>query len=1284
MARVLVIDDIATNRDVLIPLLHYLEHETAQASDGEEGLALVERFKPDLIICDILMPTMDGFEFVKRLRHDPIHRGTRVMFYTATFLQHEAWALARNCGVEHVITKPCEPELVLEMVAGALASPPTQADKAEALPISEAAFDAEHLRLLTGKLTSSTIQLQAANQRLAALTELCAEIAGERDPVTLLQRLCHGVRALFGARAAVLYLRQDEQGSGPACFTSGLAGATGDPWLSWAQGQAWGVDRTLDARTVRWSPARAAADLSGVPWGYREPPRHALAAPLTTPDHNLGWLMLLDSVGDHEFSAEDETTLSVHLRQVSRIYENSSLRQRLHQQVEQLQLEVAVRERAERLLELEHMVAKALAAADTYAAGYEAVVAIVCERLGWHMGRFWQVDEHRGAMTIANQWLKADSPLQVQARQTASGVLHRGIGLAGLVWQTGEPLWVPQLSHDPRLAQQAWRDSTLAGSASLFPVKVGDRVVGVLSFLSGTAQAPDEAMHHTASGVAQQLGQFIARRTAEQRLSVSERFNRATLNALADHIGVLDARGHVSAVNRAWRTFAETLTDKRWRPAEGADFFADSVIAGDGAGHAGDMRAGVREVLAGQQQEFSLECPVVDRYSNRHWFLLRVTRFDLDQRVRVVLAHKDISERKEIELRAQRLHRVTSVLSAINSLIVRVTDTHELHQEACRIAVETGRFLRVWIGLLDPVTQLPTMVAWCEGERSEGYFAQFSQVLSTHLQQDDPRFRELMLHQKPVVINDLAADNWMNLSERAESWHIRALALFPLSHQQRTIGWLALHAEEVDVFDAEECRLLSELAGDISFAMVHIQQSENMQRLAFYDPLTGCANATLFNERLSQSLAMAATVGQSLVLAILDIDGFKSINDNMGRHVGDSILEQVARRIGEVTGDPSRVARVGADQFALMLPAPPGDFALLRTSQWVYENTFASEFVVGTDTLQVSARIGLAVYPRDGDTADTLFGHAEAALKRAKGVIDRVVFYDPQISTVVAEKFDTERRLRQALQKGEFLLHYQPKYELRTGRMSSVEALIRWNSASTGLVPPAKFIPLMEETGLILEAGRWILRQAVSDRQVWLRAMGQAPRVSVNVAVKQLQDNGFLAVVQDALALGGADPGLDIEITESGFVDNVERTIAQLDSLRGMGVGLAVDDFGTGYSSLGYLARLPLTELKIDQSFVRAMLIDPASSALVSSMVSLSKALKMSCVAEGVETPEQAQRLLELDCDQVQGYLTSRPVAADAVPALFQRDATEVLRLLRGALAPEAAQLSATRSPTTG
>lgn len=222
MARVLVIDDVTTNRAVLIPLLHYLEHETAEAADGDEGLALVDSFSPDLIICDILMPTMDGFEFVKRLRQAPMHRARPVIFYTATFLHHEAWALARSCGVEHVITKPCEPEIVLDIVTSALTHPSAAPETPDSAPLSVAEFDAEHLRLLTAKLTENSKQLHAANQRLAALTELCAEIAGERDPVVLLQRLCHGARGLFGARAAVLYMRHCEPHGGPACFTSGV------------------------------------------------------------------------------------------------------------------------------------------------------------------------------------------------------------------------------------------------------------------------------------------------------------------------------------------------------------------------------------------------------------------------------------------------------------------------------------------------------------------------------------------------------------------------------------------------------------------------------------------------------------------------------------------------------------------------------------------------------------------------------------------------------------------------------------------------------------------------------------------------------------------------------------------------------------------------------------------------------------------------------------------------------------------------------------------------------
>lgn len=1265
MARVLVIDDVATNRDVLIPLLHYLEHETAEAADGAQGLALVHSFQPNLIICDILMPTMDGFEFVKRLRQDPQARSTPVLFYSATFLEDEAWVLARSCGVVNVITKPCDPEIVLDIVTATLASPGISVDQPATDVLSSTEFDAEHLRLLSAKLIESTQQLHGANRRLAALTELCAEIAGQRDPVALLQRLCHGVRSLFGARVAVVYLRQGELQEASTCYTSGVPDADNARWLAWARSQTWGQSATLTANVVRWSALSAAAELALVPWGHSEAPRHALAAPLTTPDHNLGWLMLIDSVGDHEFSSEDETTLTVHLRQVSRIYENSFLHQRLRQQLERLQMEVAVRQRAERLLALEHAVAKGLAGADTYAQGCEVVLAGVCQRLGWQMGRFWQVDERRGVMTVVSQWLVPDSPLAGHASQTEKAVLRLGEGLTGRVWQTGEALWAPQLRDEPRLVQAAWRESSLAGSASLSPVKVDGRVVGVLAFLSDATQTTDAAIHQAAGGVAQQLGQFIARREAEHLLNLSERLNRSTLNALAEQICVLDSGGHVLAVNQAWRLFRDTLPDPIWRPAEGVDFFADNRRPTAVVECVAGLRNGVREVLSGRLAVFSLEYQITGHAQERHWFVARVTRFELDQAVRVVIAHEDISERKEAELRAQRLHRVTSVLSAINGLIVRATDTNELYHEACRIAVETGRFLRVWVGLMDPATQRPVMVAWCEGERSKGYFEHFAPRLGSYLQQDDARFRELMQHQRPVVINNLQNDNWMGLSPRSQYWHLRALAVFPLTDHQTTVGWLALHADEVDVFDAEECRLLSELAGDISFAMAHIRQAEDMQRLAYYDQLTGCANAGLFNERLSQSIAMAATVRQSLVLAILDIDGFKSINDNLGRHVGDKLLEQVARRVLEVTGDASRVARVGADQFALMLPGAPGDFELLRLSQQLYEQAFAREFVLGADTLQVGARVGLAIYPRDGETADALFGHAEAALKRAKGIAERVVFYDARMSAVVAEKFDTERRLRQALQKGEFELHYQPKYELRSGHMGSVEALIRWRSAS-GLIPPATFIPLMEESGLIIEAGKWILKQAVTDRQTWLATLGEAPRVSVNVAVQQLQDKGFLDAVQEALAVGGADPGLDIEITESGFVDDVERTIATLRRLRDMGVGLAVDDFGTGYSSLGYLARLPLTELKIDQGFVRAMLTDPASYTLVSSMVSLAKALKMSCVAEGVETPAQAQRLVELDCDQVQGYLTSRPVPAGDMPTLFRRSPEEVLRLLRG------------------
>jgi len=304
--------------------------------------------------------------------------------------------------------------------------------------------------------------------------------------------------------------------------------------------------------------------------------------------------------------------------------------------------------------------------------------------------------------------------------------------------------------------------------------------------------------------------------------------------------------------------------------------------------------------------------------------------------------------------------------------------------------------------------------------------------------------------------------------------------------------------------------------------------------------------------------------------------------------------------------------------------------------------------------IRISATAGIALYPNDGAGNETIFANAEAALKQAKSTGSKYLFYAPEMNARVAEKLTLENKLRVALERQEFVLHYQPKVSLKGGEVTGLEALIRWNDPQAGLVPPVKFIPLLEETGMILEVGTWAIHRALEDRRLWERRGLKPPRVAVNVSALQLRQKNFLDVLKEALKDPSGHPcGLDLEITESLIMENIEGNFQKFAALRQLGIDIAVDDFGTGYSSLSYLAKLPVNALKIDRSFVHSMIGSPESATIVSMIVSLAHSLKLKVIAEGVETEEQSKFLRGLGCDELQGFLISRAIPPERVETLL-------------------------------
>jgi diguanylate cyclase (GGDEF)-like protein len=580
--------------------------------------------------------------------------------------------------------------------------------------------------------------------------------------------------------------------------------------------------------------------------------------------------------------------------------------------------------------------------------------------------------------------------------------------------------------------------------------------------------------------------------------------------------------------------------------------------------------------------------------------------------------------------RIERLNRTLTTLSAVNALIVRAPERQHLFDEACRIAVEKGGFTCARIAVIERPSRTLRESA-CFG------------ALDGAADGDERSFDEVLRTRRPVIQKD-----------RGQA--PGALVALPLLVKRHVFGVLALYADAKDAIDDDEMRLLTELAGDLSFALEHRAVQERADYLSLYDPLTGLPNWGLFIDRVSQALRAAAYQSQFAAVIFLDIERFRMVNDTLGRRAGDEFLRQIGRRLRSATREQDSVARISADHYAVALS---GFDALEDTTHMLFDRmmeAFRRPVTIEGRELRVAVRAGIAVYPADGETAEALCANAESALKRAKETGERYLFYTPEMNARIAETLALENRLRHALDEDQFVLHYQPKVDIRTREVAGLEALLRWDDPEQGLILPGRFAPLMEETGIILPAGRWALGRAVADSRAWKARGLVVPRVAVNVSAIQLRQRDFVDSVLEALRGRGEDapPLLDLEITESVLVEDIEESTRKLQALRRAGLRISVDDFGTGYSSLNYLARLPIDQLKIDRSFISAMRDSEYSRNIVRMIVSLAHMLRVSVIAEGVEDEAQVRLLRDLGCDQIQGFLVSRPVPADEVEALLR------------------------------
>jgi diguanylate cyclase (GGDEF)-like protein len=432
---------------------------------------------------------------------------------------------------------------------------------------------------------------------------------------------------------------------------------------------------------------------------------------------------------------------------------------------------------------------------------------------------------------------------------------------------------------------------------------------------------------------------------------------------------------------------------------------------------------------------------------------------------------------------------------------------------------------------------------------------------------------------------------------------------------------------------------------------------QRIQHLAYHDNLTGLPNRGLLQDRLAHSIARAERSGRKVAVLFIDLDNFKNINDTLGHDVGDELLRQVSRRLSECVRAGDTIARQGGDEFIVLLDNLEDGRGSSVVAQKIL-NSLRASFPLGGTEQHVSGSVGIAVYPEDGRDAQTLMKNADTAMFHGKGIGKNTYqYFTAQMNIAVKRRMTLESALRRAVMQKDFVLHYQPEVDLDTGEIVAVESLVRWKTEDSGTVMPGDFIPLAEETGLISEIGEWVLREACRQNKEW-QDRGLAPRrMAVNLSARQFADKAFLDTVVRVLEDTKLDPKwLELEITESQVMRQTEGMILLLSRLSEMGVHMAIDDFGTGYSSLSYLKRLPIQKLKIDQSFIRDITVDPNDAAIVVAIINMARSLDLETIAEGVETAGQLALLREKGCRTGQGFYFSAPVSADSVYLLLRQN----------------------------
>jgi diguanylate cyclase (GGDEF)-like protein/PAS domain S-box-containing protein len=901
--------------------------------------------------------------------------------------------------------------------------------------------------------------------------------------------------------------------------------------------------------------------------------------------------------------------------------------------------DITARKRAEQLLRLEHTVARCVTDAESVSAALRAVIQAVCEAQDWDVGRYFRSDDQAGLLRFAESWNKPGTQFDLYIERSHSITYSPGVGIAGGVWQSGEPAWISDITRDPRASQKTIAAEAGMHGAFVFPVVSEGKTIGVLAFNSREIREPDERLLQAIRVIGAQIGQFVQRKRAEEVLRESEERFRSLIELSSDWYWEQDEHFRFTMVSdnlneKMQRPGTVPLDKTRW------DIPALNMTEQDWVAH--------RALLETRQPFRDLELHRRDRNGRLH--IASVSGkpiFDAEGRFKGYRGvGQNITARRQAEEKIKNQALQQRLIAELGRQALASADLRDVLDRTMELVTVTLRADYCHVLELDP-SRTHLVYAAVAGWPPEWVGKETVSI------RPGSRNEHLLKRGEPIIVEDFEKDaRFLPLPDSHRG--MRSGIQVPLMGAQGAFGVLSAHALEPRRFHEDDVSFLQSVANILAVAIERKSAEDRLAYLAQFDSLTGLPNRYLFHDRLLQTTAQAKRSGHPMAMLFVDLDRFKLVNDTLGHSAGDKLLQEAAQRLTQCIRGGDTAGRFGGDEFGAIVTelARPGDAGLV--AQKILD-ALAQPFQVNGQETYISASIGITLFPGDGDNPETLVMNADTAMYRAKEQgRNTYQFFTREMNERALRRVQTEAALRWAIERREFVLHYQPKINLKTGAICGFEALLRWQPPGRGLVLPVEFIPVLEETGLIVPVGEWVVRGVCEQVRTWRDAGLPVPPVTVNLSARQFQQKDLESSVRRMLHETGVDSALiQFELTESLLMQDPEAAARTLRGLKESGVKTSVDDFGTGYSSLAYLKRFPLDSLKIDRSFVRDITSDPEDAAIMLAIIALARSLKLKVVAEGVETREQLDLLVRSGCDEMQGYLFSPATTPEDCAAML-------------------------------